>query len=133
MLKKGADSESVKDIPALEKLLREIQLFSTESVDKETAREIKEMCRSILNGKEESKKIDTSSKADGGAPPKIFSGPGKIVDDGGKLTDLKMTVGNAARDGIRKKIVEIMQKPPAGHPGDKFNERELYVATKIAL
>jgi hypothetical protein len=44
-----------------------------------------------------------------------------------------MTCGVAARDNIRKTMVSIMQKPPPGHEGDKYNDRELYVATKLAL
>ncbi len=44
-----------------------------------------------------------------------------------------MKTGNKMRDDIRKKIVEIMQKPPAGHPNEKYNDREKYVAAKLGI
>ena len=52
-----------------------------------------------------------------------------LVDDGGKLEDLKVAVGDRVRDAIRKGLVQAMI-PPADQ--DKAGRGE-YVATKVAL
>jgi hypothetical protein len=52
-----------------------------------------------------------------------------LVDDGGKLEDLKVAVGDRVRDAIRKGLVQAMVTAADQDKGDRGE----YIASKVAL
>ena len=52
-----------------------------------------------------------------------------VVDDGGKLEDLKVALGDRVRDAIRKGLVQAMVTPAELDKGGRGE----YIATKVAL